>query len=132
MVWKIKLNKASVLVNKVKGVNNAIALIKHSFRETKENKGNIFESKTENNLYWIQDKLFNSDENKKTVFMKDLLLKNTDIVKLEFEKTMAKTKISRRQTWESYSFNKYIMQEVLINISPAWWEEQKLVSLSYH
>lgn len=126
----MKTNKASVLISKAKGINNAIALMKHSFRETKENKGNIFESQTKNNLYWIEDKLIENDVNKKTVFIKDLLLQKLDIVKLEFEKTMAKTKMVRRQTWESYSFTKYIMQEVVINISPAWWENQKMVT--YH
>ncbi len=62
--------------------------------------------------------------------MKDLLLKKINIVKLEFKKTMAKTKISRKQTWESYSFTKYIMQEVVINISPHDGKNKNLVT--YH
>lgn len=123
-------NKASVLINKIKGQTNAFALLKHAFREVKEDKENIFQSQTANNFYWIKDEMVKSDDVKKSVFMKELLLGQIGIVKNEFEQTMNKTRKVRRQTWESYSANKYIMQEVLINISPKWWQEQNLVS--YH
>lgn len=123
-------NKASILVNKIKGQVKSINLIKHAFREVVDKKDNVYQSQNKNNFYWIEDKLFTNEQTEKSIFMKDLLLNKIDIVKKEFEKTMLKTRNTRKQTWESYSTNKYLMQEVLINISPIWWEQQKFVN--YH
>lgn len=61
----MKTNKVSILISKIKGINNAINSIKHSFHEVKESKGNIFESQTKNNLYWIADKLIDNNVSKK-------------------------------------------------------------------
>lgn len=123
-------NKPSILINKIKGQNKSTNLFKHAFREVKTLPKNIFKSMTKSNFYWIKDNFFNYQEPNKNGEMKKILIKQMNIVKSEFENTMSKTPKVRQQSWQDYISRRNVLQEVLVNISPRWWEEQKLVT--YH
>ena len=54
-MWKVLVitmygNKASILVNKVRGQVKSINLIKNAFREVVDKKDNVFQSQTKNNF----------------------------------------------------------------------------------